>query len=253
MSNPKDKPKERYLLKLGSWYFAPRWKLTLIAVLTLFILVYLGFWQIGRAQQKQNIFKILHERTNAATIDLQQIPEPSLENNRFTPVQVEGLYLNNYTILLDNQMLDHKPGYRVITPMHIPKSMNWLLVDRGWIPLEKDRRQLPKIELIFGMKTIKGIINTIGSGILLEKEPEAALKWPIVLQKLDYDLIAKQLHHPIYPFVLQLNEKQPGSYAQVPIDYGVSYEKHLGYALQWFLFAFILIMYYIIVSTKRRL
>jgi surfeit locus 1 family protein len=252
--NQADKPKNNYTLKLGSWYFAPRLKLTIIALLLFFILVYLGIWQLQRAQYKQNIFAKLEAKSKATPKVLNDLQDPTLEQDCFTPITVEGVYLNNYTILIDNQMHDHKAGYRVITPMHVPHSPNWLLVDRGWIAAEPDRAHLPKIELVFGLKQITGIINTIRSGIVLKKDQVAdEIKWPVVLQTLDYNLINEHLRHPIYHFVLQLNAKEPGSYAYQKIDYGVSRDKHLGYALEWFLLAFLLMMYYIIVSTKRRL
>lgn len=253
MSKTSVKQNEKHLLKVGNWYFAPRLKLTAITILLISILVYLSLWQVGRAYEKQNIFHNLQKQSQAEPIQLSDLKEPSLENNRYTPITTEGVYLNNYTILIDNQMHDHKTGYRVITPMHVPHLDKWILVDRGWVATGASRAELPKIDVVFGMKKITGVINTIGSGIVLQKDKAVEhIKWPIVLQNLNYELITTQLHHPIYDFTLQLNEKQPGSYEYGKITYGISSEKHFGYALEWFLLALLLLTYYVVVSTKRR-
>lgn len=252
MSNQIEKPKHIFCLKIGSWSFAPNFKLTVIVILLISILVYLGFWQIGRSHYKQNISQELGSKVQTKSVDLKSLVDPTLAKDRFTPVYVEGVYLHNYTILIDNQMHDHKVGYRVVTPMHVPRSENWVLIDRGWVPANKDRSQLPKIDVVFGLMEVQGIINNISSGIVLQKDKaNDELKWPIVLQSLDYDLIAIQLHHPVYKFVVQLNENQPGAYVHAKTSFGLSSNKHLGYAVEWFFLALTVLIYYIVVSTKR--
>lgn len=252
MSNHEDKQVKKLRLQIGSWCFAPTLKLTITTAILFIILVYLGIWQIGRACYKKNIFQSIQAKTQASPVELITIKDPTLEKDRFTAVSFEGVFLNNFNILIDNQMLDHKVGYRVLTPVHSPLLDKWVLVDRGWIPAGPDRKQLPNIGVIFGFKDVTGIINTISTGIALVNDKVVEdPHWPLVLQQLDYDLIAAQLKHPVFAFVVQLPQKHPHSFTYPPLDFGISSDKHWGYAFQWFILAFILLMYYVIFSTKR--
>lgn len=244
MSNAEENLKPKYSLNLGPWCFAPGIKLSIVTLTLCIILVYLGIWQLNRAAYKQNIIQKLQTKIDTQPIQLRFIQYPSLEKDQFTPVMFDGVYLNKYTFLLDNQMLDHKVGFRVLTPFQSPGLDKWVLIDRGWVPLDKDRQNLPKIEDIYGVKSIKGIINTISTGIILQKDtPSLIPNWPIIIQNLDYNFISAQLQHQIYPFIVQLD---------APTEFGVSSHKHWGYAAQWFIFALLVVVYYVIASTKRR-
>lgn len=237
MSNHEKKLNQKYTLKLSL-------KLSLITLLLSFILVYLGTWQIGRAREKENILVRLAQKSKLPAIKLEHIKDPALIQDRFSNVTVTGVFLNNYSFLLDNQMLDHKVGFRILTPMQTPKLTKWIIVDRGWIPRNTDRNIIPKIESIYGLQEMVGIINTIPSGIILKKDSvNPSTAWPRVIQRIDYELLSQDLKHPIFDFVVQLNTNG--------IDFGISSSKHMGYAMQWFIFASILIIYYLIVSIKR--
>lgn len=240
-------------LNFGKWCFAPQLKLSLITITLLIILVYLGLWQMDRAVYKKNIFLQTQQKANRLAIDLSLITTPSLENDRFTPINIDGLFLDKFTFLLDNQMFDHKVGFRVLTPVQAPKLNKWILIDRGWVPSNKNRQQLPTIEPIYGLRRISGIINSIGSGIVLKKDiPNQAATWPVVIKAVDYEFIQQQLQHPVFEFIVQLTSTDIPHFMQAPIDFGFSSNKHWGYALQWFLLAGLLLFYYVINSTQRR-
>jgi surfeit locus 1 family protein len=253
MFNQKENLNPKYTLDLGPWRFAPRLGLSIITLCLLFILVYLGLWQMARAAYKENIFSVSQQKINNPSIDLKLISEPTLDKDRFTPISIDGVFLNNYTFLLDNQMFNHKLGFRVITPVQAPYLNKWVLVDRGWVPQDKERSKLPTIDTIYGLKHITGIINTISTGILLKKdELSPNSNWPLVIQSLDFEYIAKQLNHQVFDFVQQLNANEAGAYQMPPLDFGLKSTKHVAYAVQWFFLATVLLIYYFIVSTKRR-
>jgi len=234
MSNHEKKLNQKYTLKLSL-------KLSLITLLLSFILVYLGTWQMGRAREKENILVRLAQKAKLPPVDLENIADPDLIRDRYTNVKITGVFLNNYSFLLDNQMFDHKVGYRILTPMQTAK---WIIVDRGWVPRNTDRSGLPKIESIYGLQEVVAIINTIPAGITLKNDtvnPNEA--WPKLIQRIDYELMSQNLKHPIFDFVVQLKSTD--------IDFGVSSSKHIGYAMQWFIFALIVIIYYLIASIKR--
>lgn len=251
---PTETEKSKFSIQLRNWQFTPSLKLTLITLVLLPILVYLGTWQLGRSHEKEKNISDLNHNSLQTAINLSALPEPSLSEHHYLPVQIDGIFLNQYNFLLDNQMHEHKPGYRVLTVVSAPRISKWILIDRGWIPVGPNRNQMPTIDNIFGLREIHGIIETIGTGMeLTSPTVNTEAKWPIVISTLNYDFIAQTLGHPVYEFVIHLSDDQITHYVYPPVEKGVSIEKHMGYAIQWFVFAFLLVLYYVIVSTKRRI
>lgn len=253
MSNEDKTERNQFSISFGAWQFEPKLKLSIISLLLILILVYLGVWQLFRAHEKKILYLQLQQKSTQRPILLQTIDQPSWRSHRYTSVLIDGVFLNQYTFLIDNQIYKHQPGYRVITPVQTPQVNEWILVDRGWIPLGIDRQHLPEVEPIFGLKDIRGVINTIPSGIVLKDDQiQDFPKWPLVLQKVDYSLIEKQLHHPVSDFVIQLQSSDLIQYSIPPLEIGLAPTKHIGYALQWFTFAVMAFIYYVIASSRRR-
>jgi cytochrome oxidase assembly protein ShyY1 len=52
--------------------------------------------------------------------------------------------------------------------------------------------------------------------------------------------------------VIQLqNDKQAGAYTTIEPDFGIPSDKHIGYAIQWFIFAVLVMIYYVMHSFKK--
>ncbi len=227
-------------------------KVSIISIILFSILVYLGTWQIGRAIHKINISKLMRQKATEMPIQLAAIAQQDLANNRFTPVFLDGVFLNNFTFLLDNQMYQHKPGYRILTAAQSPSLNKLVLIDRGWVAWGSSRTTLPSIKEIYGFKHVTGIINTIPTGIVLQKDVfKPTDTWPVVIQSLDYKFISNALQHNVYDFVVQLQNHDLTSYDIIPIEIGVSSNKNIGYALQWYFFAVLVVIYYLITNLKK--
>lgn len=74
-----------------------------------------------------------------------------------------------------------------------------------------------------------------------------------MIQSLNYDLIRNLLGHDVFNFVVQLQNSNLTNYIIPQLSFGITYEKHLVYAAQWFLFAVLLLIYYLIATIKRKL
>jgi len=240
-------------LNFGDWQFAPSLKLCIFTIVLLTILVYLGTWQLGRAEEKNDLLILEQDKALLPPIPLEKITNPSLEKNRFTSACVDGLFIDKYTFLVDNQMFNHQVGYRVLTPLQSPGLEKWVLIDRGWIPLGKSRDELPKIKNIFGLQHVCGLISTISSGIILHPDQiNKDSSWPVVIQTVNYKFIQEQANHPMYEFLLQINSEDVEHFKYPPMQSIVNSDKHIAYAIQWFLFALLLIFYFLYASIERR-
>lgn len=237
--------------QVGPFYYRFKLGLTIITILAMLLLINLCIWQIQRYYEKKTMLLQLQKKSEGIPIRLATIDNPRLYTHRFTPVLIQGTYLNNFTFLLDNQVYKKQVGFRILTVFQSPYLNKWILIDRGWIARTKNNT-LPKIQDILGVQIVHGIINTIPTGILLKEDQlNEKATWPIVLQALDFPFIAKNLGHPVYDFIVQLQQEPNSIYPMPEINFGVPQEKHLGYALQWFIFATLVLVYYILNSFKR--
>lgn len=210
------------------------------------ILIYLGTWQLHRAREKKDIIIQMQARIDSEPVMLSSIINPQLTTHRFTPTVVNGIYMNKYTFLVDNQIFNKHAGYRVITAVQTLDLDKWVLIDRGWIARDKDRQKIPKIHDVYGVRKFVGIINTIPSGIVLKEDQyKSDSNWPIIIQRLDFEFMAQSLQHNIYNFVIQLEPTDQTAYSTSNmVNLGMSSNMHLGYAVQWYLFACLTIIYY---------
>lgn len=243
-------PNYPFNLTMNRWCFTPKLKPTLSAIIVIICFVYLGEWQLQRAQYKKNLAARLQTQIAIAPLPLTGLTNPSLQKDRFLPVSIEGEFMNQHTLLVDNQTLDGKPGFRVLTPMQAPQLKKLVLIDRGWIHAA-DRSRLPTIAPVLGTHKITGHIDAVATGLVLVKDkiPQHP-QWPLIIQAVDYQLISQLLHSDVYNFVIQMQPNADFAFNVLP-PVGVKHTKHIAYAVQWFSFAVLVFIYYLIITIKR--
>jgi surfeit locus 1 family protein len=249
----KDVFMSRFRYSFGPWTFAPGLISSLLTVVIFPSFVYLGLWQLDRweeknLQKKQWATRMLAPPLTVSTT-LQHIPFKLL---RYHSLEVTGTFLNHQQILLDNQILKGQVGYRVLTPLLLKTGTpKILLIDRGWIPIGPHRDKLPILKPILEPVTLRGMIQNIPSGLVLQSKLPEPTPWPLRIQTIDFRLLSKLLGQKLYPFVLQL--KSDDAYSFIPIlnTTELSAERHLGYAIQWFTMAFAVLIYFFVINSHR--
>jgi surfeit locus 1 family protein len=215
------------------------------------LLMQLGFWQLGRAEQKQTL---LNQYTKGQQSQVEISPQNSSALPRYQRGQVTGRYDPSHQILLDN-MPSHtgQPGYRVLTPLQT--SAGWLLVDRGWLPLGATRSDLPDIAVSDAERTITGIIDELPrAGLELDIPPvDASAPWPRVLSFPKQSALEQQLGRKLISGVLLLDASQPEGYERFwEAHIGLTPERHIGYAVQWFALAAAAVIIFIVISFRTK-
>ena len=204
------------------------------------LLLRLGFWQLNRADEKAAFLdnqqtKMRYEQ--AAIADLLT----SGEDIRYRRVVLQGYYDLEHQILMDNQVHQGKVGYFVLTPFILTATGQSVLINRGWVVMNKDRRQLPNIDFnpAQGELSLTGIINHFPQvGLVLEGADEPSQGWPTVVQLINQDKISKKLQQTILNFQVQLSAEQPYGYLREwAVHTRIPPEKHIAYAFQWFALA----------------
>lgn len=252
---------KRYHLRLGNRYFTPGLASTLITLLLIPTFVYLGLWQIHRYEFKslredrlvENQDKEpidFHTLIHQLKLDQQDQWNSQLDQLLFRKLILKGEFLNHYLIILDNQRLEKKIGYRILLPFQPENTERLLLVDRGWIPMENDRQSLPKLPAIHGEVMLQGRLQKPVQTLQLPTRA-APIQWPARVSTLRLPELSSNLSKPLFPFILQLQSGDPIAFESGELNISKTKYKHLGYAIQWFMMAIAVFLYYGSINTHR--
>lgn len=220
----------------------PRWLILLATVLFVALTLRLGYWQLGRAQQKAALAAQLAERDRVEVQDWQGELGEAYWQRRF---RFRGEWQPSGQLFLDNRVLHGRAGFYVLTPLRLADG-RWLLVNRGWLP--KQAGVLPIAPPPAGPVTLTARLQSpLQRYIELAKGREAGpvwqnLDWPRYRQRYPVQLV-DALAYQLDPDA-SLRRDWPAP------DFGI--EKHYGYAGQWFLFAALALVLFIILHWKRR-
>jgi surfeit locus 1 family protein len=242
------------IIKIGSYSIIFEKAPTLAYCCLLPLLIALGMWQLGRSEEKK-VFLEQQEQglTSSQIIQLTTAIEGDVDVLRYKKVQVSGHYDQAHQFLIDNQISAGKAGYFVLTPYVLQGETKAVLVNRGWVPLNKDRSVLPSVQFKSQQTMLRGRINRFpGVGIKLAGAEIPTEGWPSVLQVVDNQILAKKLGYSVFPFQIELDKDLPEGFNREWQTTTIMLpEQHTAYAIQWFALAFTLTILFIWYSFKR--
>lgn len=226
--------------------FRPALVPTLVFLLLLPLLLYLGSWQLQRAEEKRELQARYDARASEEPITL-GAPRQRAEDLRFHRVRARGVYETGYQVLLDNRVHHGQAGYHVITPLKMAGTEMRLLVNRGWIALGASRARLPKIDTPGGMQEITGVATVPADKVFtLGPSEHSTGGWQPVWQHLDMSRYASLVPFAVQPVVVLLDPVSPAGgllREWSRLDAGIAV--HQGYAFQWFTLAAALVGIYV--------
>ena len=233
----------------------PRFRPTLISsvavAILLPLLLYLGYWQLQRAEEKRLRQTEYDARAHSTLVKV----EPRLqraEELQFYKVVAKGRYETDRQVLLDNRVQQGQVGYQVITPLRLEDSDVRILVNRGWIPLGADRAHLPAIDTPKGSQEITGLATLPSEKFFTLGQPEkSSQQWQTVWQNLDMRRYRMAVPYPVQPVIILLDPESPaGGFVREwgRLDTGIAV--HQGYAFQWFMLAATLIVIYLFYGLR---
>ncbi len=229
-------------------------KLPALAFLCLLsLLLSLGMWQANRAIEKRTIIQQQETALLMPGTRLSTAFEDNAETSRYQKLEVAGHYDTQQQFLIDNQISEGKAGYFVLTPFILQGENKAILVNRGWLPLNQDRKNLPDVSMTAEPGVITGRANTFPSvGIKLEGAEIPTDTSPSVVQIVDTQVLAKKLGYSLFSFQLELDKTQPNGFKREwHTTTLMPPEQHTAYAMQWFALAFTLTVLFIVYSFKK--
>src|SRR5690606_28328804 len=93
-------------------------------------LVWLGFWQLSRADEKHQLLSTFEARREAAPVDVAALE--TFADPAYRRVHIEGMFDAGHSLLLDSRTRNGQVGIELLQPFHDQASDRWVLVNRGW-------------------------------------------------------------------------------------------------------------------------
>ena len=252
---------------IAAYRWESNWKILVLVLIIVPVLLRLGFWQLQRADEKIQLQAIFDQQQSLPAVPFEQLltgaaqlteASRTLEDERDIEkekelsarrVLLKGKFDSQKTFLLDNQIVHGRPGYDVISPF-TTETGRVVLVNRGWVMGFADRAQLPSIALVSGTVELEASVHIpLGKAVVLAEDIWST-DWPVVVQWVNIPRIGDQLEQDIYPYVLRIEEGQLGGLQRHWLAINTQPEKHLGYAVQWFLMALALTVFWLYSSIK---
>ncbi len=229
------------------------WWKTLLAWLAALVCLRLGFWQLDRLAQRRafNAQFLAMQAAEPLLLTASTAASSDLIAMEYRAAEVSGEYDYARQVVLLNRYHEGENGYHLLTPLLLAPDGPAILVDRGWIPAAgneqpDDWRQYDETQPV----TLRGIlrlgqtepeIGGINDPPLAEGETWRE-RWYLV----NLERIGQQLPYPLLPVFLQPDPDPARTTPPYPYqpDFEISEGPHMGYALQWFTFAALLLFGY---------
>lgn len=210
--------------------------LVLVAALALCLLTgRLGWWQLDRAAQKTAQQAALDQRGALPPLPMADWPANAAQVAAYEHrrTQAQGVWLNEFSVYLDNRPLNGRSGFYLVTPLRLDDGTA-VLVQRGWLARDAaDRTRLPALPPASGPVQVAGRIAPALSRVYeFDSAASGAIR-----QNLDPSVYASESRLKLKPWVL-LQDDSPGAapdglLRQWPAP-NLGVQKHHGYAFQWF-------------------
>jgi surfeit locus 1 family protein len=200
--------------------------------------VALGRWQWQRAAEARELNAAFAAAVSLAPLD-RPPDDADIAGLRYRTVELFGRYEPQRQLLLDNRVRDGRVGYEVLTPFRRSDREPWLLVNRGWIAADPDRKRLPAVGVGAHERPLKGRIDTlprVGLDLPVPQDDGAASGLRVVSYPSAAE-IAAALGHATFGYQILLDPGEPDGFARDWRAPGPAPERHLAYAGQWLLLA----------------
>lgn len=246
------------------------WLITLAAVAGMLATASLGRWQLSRAAQKEALQAMLDARGRMPAMDGRVLlSKPAMaaaeaETLVHRAVMLEGRWLPEHTVYLDNRQMNGRPGFFVLTPLQLVGTPSGVvLVQRGWVPRNfQDRTQLPQVQtpqdvvvrVVGRVAAAPSRLYEFGGGES-SAGGHGAEGSSRIRQNLDLAAFRTETGLALAPLTVVQTGEAVGAGDGLQRDWpvvGAGVDKHYGYAFQWFGLCGLMALLYVWFQIVRR-
>lgn len=225
----------------------PRWILALVvgAVLTI-LFVRLAVWQLDRLDERRTENALIEQRRDAPPEELGSLVasigrDPAALNHR--PVTVQGVYRHDLEFFSVGRTYDDASGTLVATPLELADD-TLIVVIRGLVPSGTPGPPAEGFAAPEGPVEVTGWIDD-GEEPLRIGEPDPVDGVIRSISRIDLAYIDRWIDEGVLDVSIVLEAEDPAATESVPIPIPLEElieGSHLGYAIQWFGFAIIVMV-----------
>jgi surfeit locus 1 family protein len=225
-----------------------RWPLVVLFVGIALLCARLGFWQVDRLGQRRAGNAAVAAARRAPPVDLTSARRvTNLDAGR--PVIARGTYDFAHEVVVMGRVLEGTPGVHVLTPLRLAGSDRAVLVNRGFVPapdafsVDLDSLREP------GAVEVTGVAQAFAS--TADRSPPSRRNGPISVSRVHYGSLRDAIPYPLLHVVVQQDASAgaPALPRRLPLD-PLDEGPHLGYAIQWFAFAAIALVFAAIFALR---
>jgi surfeit locus 1 family protein len=218
------------------------WLVTLAAALGMATTAALGHWQWQRAAEKEALAADLAARSLQAPLAGQGLSEalsPAAPDDAgrylYRSVRLQGRWLPEYTVYLDNRQMHAHAGFFVVTPLQLAQDRSVVLVQRGWAPRNfRQRAALPPVDTPSGEVEVNGHLATEVTPIFALGSDQEGQGFLRIRQNLTLDAFRAETGLVLASLVVvQDGPPSEGLLRQWPPP-NTGVQKNYGYVFQWF-------------------
>jgi cytochrome oxidase assembly protein ShyY1 len=229
----------------------PKWifgHVLVVVLLATFIAA--GFWQWSRHNWRSDLNHAISSRADQPVITFDELLTTSTSNDaEFRLVAVAGSFAGP-DILIRSKALDGQPGCHVLTTMKTTGEAG-VVVNRGWLPLQTCEATSPAT-----YAPQSGHVEMVGRVRLSQERGNFGALDPAtgvlaIMARVDVERIQQQSQLELANvYVEQVSRKEAGLPVVLP-EPATDAGPHLGYTVQWFLFAAVAVIGYPLVLRRQ--
>jgi surfeit locus 1 family protein len=233
-------------IRIGRFSFAPGLVPTAAAFAMIALTLWLGNWQMNRAQEKRERQALFEARSNDTPVSLTGAVA-SADPLLYRRVRASGTWMRDRQFYVDNRIRDGRAGFHVITPLAIEGADVAVLVNRGWIARGPAYPRPPAVAVPSGRVEVAGMATRPPARVLeLSAETVAGDVW----QNLSIERFGAHARLALLPVVILADVPAPGlSGVREAPDAGIA--KHIEYAFTWFALAATLVVLWVALNLRR--
>ncbi len=225
---------------------------TVIVFIIVVVCVRLGLWQMERREDRLALNASMAERIGAEPVPLDAAPLDTA-GLTYRRVTIRGELDADRSIVLAGRSHQGTPGAHLLVPLRTGDDA--ILVNRGWMPAADAASVDAEAVAISGRVAVEGVLMPFPD-VDVERPASFTTTW----YRFAGAAIRGQFPYPVAPLYLQatappIGPAAPDTVTALPVllaapalDPG----PHLSYAIQWFSFATIFLIGWLVLLVRRK-
>lgn len=211
------------------------------------VCVRLGLWQLDRLHDRRASNAIARAARSAPVVQLTgQFTDSSLANRR---VRARGHYDHDHDIVLRGQVYRGVPGVGIVSPLVLANEANTaVLVNRGFVPAPDAVTVDPTAFREPGEQQVEGVALPVDTAEGVPLRRGSLTTWA----RLERGATTAGLPYRVLPYYIRQAPDSATSFPRRLDSPALNDGPHLNYAIQWFAFAGLAVIFAGIMGRLKR-